>query len=93
MIAANDYHKEFGVRDRHWTSYDSLCHFCSIEYSFIGKLESITQDAAWMLNSFGLDNIVLELVGILIWAQVTTSTVFARSYFSLVKGAFLRLIF
>ena len=31
----------FGVRVRHWTRFYDICHFCAIDWDFIGKVESI----------------------------------------------------
>ena len=31
----------YGVRVRHWTRFYDICHFCAIDWDFIGKVESI----------------------------------------------------
>ena len=40
----------FGVRVRHWTRYYDICHFCAIDYDFVGKIEEINEDADYLLK-------------------------------------------
>lgn len=42
--------------DEHWRPYDDLCHVCSINYDFIGHLETIDEDAPFLLKKFGIDD-------------------------------------
>ncbi|XP_026773358.2 carbohydrate sulfotransferase 12-like [Pangasianodon hypophthalmus] len=44
--------------DEHWQQINHLCHPCLIEYDFIGKMETIEEDAAQLLRMFHVDNIV-----------------------------------
>ena len=39
----------FGVRVRHWTRFYDICHFCAIDWDFIGKVESIYEGMAAIL--------------------------------------------
>lgn len=36
--------------DKHWATYEQLCHPCHIHYDFIGKHETMSVDAAHLLN-------------------------------------------
>ena len=38
----------FGVRVRHWTRFYDICHFCAIDWDFIGKVESIYVGKDWI---------------------------------------------
>lgn len=40
----------YGVRVRHWTRYYDICHFCAINYNFVGKIEDINEDAPYVLQ-------------------------------------------
>ncbi|XP_058247226.1 carbohydrate sulfotransferase 12-like [Hemibagrus wyckioides] len=53
LPAGND--KEF---DEHWRQTLHLCHPCAIDYDFIGKMETIEEDAAHLLRILRVDNIV-----------------------------------
>ncbi len=37
-------------QDGHWRTYASNCHPCIINYDFIGKLETMTQDAQYIMD-------------------------------------------
>ncbi|CAL4092111.1 unnamed protein product, partial [Meganyctiphanes norvegica] len=39
--------------DDHFTSYEDLCHPCAISYDFIGKYESLVDDAEHILRNIG----------------------------------------
>ncbi|KAM4632335.1 carbohydrate sulfotransferase 12 [Discoglossus pictus] len=41
--------------NEHWRQVYRLCHPCQIEYDFIGKLESLDDDAAELLRQLNLD--------------------------------------
>ena len=38
--------------DVHWRPYYESCHPCHIKYDFIGKFETLHEDAAYVLNRF-----------------------------------------
>ena len=42
--------------DEHWRPYDNLCHVCSIEYDFIGHLETIDEDVPFLLKGLGIND-------------------------------------
>ena len=42
--------------NRHWKPYHELCKPCQVHYDFIGHLETIRQDAAYLLKKIGLQN-------------------------------------
>ncbi|XP_058249123.1 carbohydrate sulfotransferase 12-like [Hemibagrus wyckioides] len=44
--------------DEHWRQTLHLCHPCAIDYDFIGKMETIDEDAAHLLRILRVDNIV-----------------------------------
>ncbi|XP_060769998.1 carbohydrate sulfotransferase 12-like [Neoarius graeffei] len=44
--------------DEHWRQVIHLCHPCLIDYDFIGKMETIEEDAAQLLRILHVDNIV-----------------------------------
>lgn len=46
------------VFDEHWRQTINLCHPCLINYDFIGKMETIEEDAAQLLRILHVDNIV-----------------------------------
>lgn len=48
----------FGVRVRHWTRYYDICHFCAVKYDFVGKIESINDDADYLIQDAGIDKLV-----------------------------------
>jgi len=39
--------------DEHWASYYDLCHPCIIGYDFVGKYETLVDDAQHILRSIG----------------------------------------
>ncbi|KAM4698782.1 carbohydrate sulfotransferase 12 isoform 1-T2 [Rhinophrynus dorsalis] len=43
--------------NEHWRQVYRLCHPCQIEYDFIGKLESLDQDAALLLRQLNIDSL------------------------------------
>ena len=44
--------------DEHWRPYNDICHMCSVNYDFIGHLETIEEDAPFLLKELGIDNYV-----------------------------------
>lgn len=44
--------------DAHWQQTFRLCHPCLIDYDFIGKMETVDEDAAQLLRILHVDNIV-----------------------------------
>ncbi|XP_077979272.1 carbohydrate sulfotransferase 11-like [Glandiceps talaboti] len=49
--------KEFNA-DHHWRSYTDLCRPCDIEYDVIGKYETLTRDADYVLRKIGAEDVV-----------------------------------
>jgi Sulfotransferase family len=39
--------------DRHWRSYEDLCHPCFVGYDFIGKYETLSDDVDHVLKLIG----------------------------------------
>ena len=67
--------QKIGIKERHWTPYSKLCHFCSIEYDFIGKLESVVQDAAYLLEFWKKDGRTSDKIdGKLMYPAVSSMT-------------------
>ena len=51
------YCKEKGIKlDEHWDVVYDLCTPCSIKYNFIGKMETLLDDARQVLTELGLQN-------------------------------------
>ena len=44
-------------KDRHWDSYDKLCHPCDIHYDFIGHFEHMPEEAPYILRQTGMDRL------------------------------------
>ncbi|XP_067884480.1 carbohydrate sulfotransferase 12-like [Heterodontus francisci] len=51
-----------GMKDRpfddHWRQIHRLCHPCQINYDFIGKLESLDEDASYLLKLLNVEKLV-----------------------------------
>ncbi|XP_055061864.1 carbohydrate sulfotransferase 12 [Misgurnus anguillicaudatus] len=43
--------------NEHWRQVYRLCHPCQIEYDFVGKLETLDEDAKHLLKILGMDQI------------------------------------
>ncbi|KAE8579630.1 hypothetical protein XENTR_v10024121 [Xenopus tropicalis] len=43
--------------NEHWRQVYRLCHPCQIEYDFIGKLETLSEDAALLLRQLNLESL------------------------------------
>ena len=44
----------FSSKVRHWQKYYDLCRVCSINWDFIGKLETVEEDADFIMNVVGM---------------------------------------
>ncbi|XP_064170670.1 carbohydrate sulfotransferase 12-like [Anguilla rostrata] len=44
--------------NEHWKQVYRLCHPCQINYDFIGKLETVDEDAEHLLRTLQVDNII-----------------------------------
>jgi chondroitin 4-sulfotransferase 11 len=49
---------DFGIRVRHWTRFFDICRVCDVDWNFLGKVESIVEDAAYMLADVNLSSVV-----------------------------------
>ena len=47
----------------HWTPYDELCNPCSMQYDFIGKYETFSEDANSVLEEVGISHLVKKFPG------------------------------
>ena len=45
--------RELRVVDRHWRSFHETCHPCYVRYDFIGKFETLQEDAAYVIKRLG----------------------------------------
>lgn len=52
-LTIDDFRRK-GALNPHWTSYFELCNPCLIEYDFIGKHETMNEDAAMVLSKADL---------------------------------------
>ena len=43
-------------RNQHWRQYEKLCHPCVINYDFIGRLETLENDAPLLLKMAGIED-------------------------------------
>ncbi|CAH3178842.1 unnamed protein product, partial [Porites lobata] len=50
------YFSEDRERNQHWRQYEKLCHPCAVNYSFIGHLETLEDDAHLLLKMAGIDD-------------------------------------
>ena len=44
-------------QNRHWNTYDTLCHPCDIQYDFIGHFEDMPDEAPYILRQTGIDQV------------------------------------
>ena len=42
--------------DEHWAQFSTLCHPCHVNYDYIVKFETMTEDAAYVLTKLGPHN-------------------------------------
>lgn len=47
--------EQLGPFNEHWRQVHRLCHPCQIDYDFVGKLETLDQDAAQLLRLLKVD--------------------------------------
>jgi len=50
------YYSSDRYRDQHWLQYEKVCHPCFVNYDFIGRLETLEEDATLLLELAGLDD-------------------------------------
>jgi len=53
-----DVNSKGGRLNEHWRHYDSLCHPCNINFDFIGRYETLEDDAPFVLHEAGVDQLV-----------------------------------
>ena len=44
-------------KERHWKTYNKLCHPCDIHYDFIGHFDHMPEEAAYILWQTGMDQV------------------------------------
>ena len=44
-------------KNRHWETYDKLCHLCDIHYDFIAHFDHMPEEAAYVLRQTGMDQV------------------------------------
>ena len=44
-------------QNRHWATYDKLCHPCDIQYDFIGHFHDMPDEAPYVLRQTGMDRV------------------------------------
>lgn len=44
--------------DEHWAPFDKLCHPCAVNYDFIGRYEDLGEDAPYLTQKTGIDDLV-----------------------------------
>ncbi|MED6292512.1 hypothetical protein CHARACLAT_000947 [Characodon lateralis] len=81
-----DMHRPVGM-DIHWEQVSKLCSPCLIPYNFIGKFESLEEDANFLLHSIGApDNITFPNFKDRNPLEERTSSRITREYFSQLNG-------
>ena len=50
------YYSNDKSRNQHWRQYEKLCHPCVVNYTFIGHLETLEEDASLLLKMAGIDD-------------------------------------
>lgn len=68
---------DFGIRVRHWTRFFDICRVCDVKWDFVGKVESIVEDAAYMLKQVNLSDVVEYP-----YYRKATDTSLIKQYFS-----------
>ncbi|CBY37372.1 unnamed protein product [Oikopleura dioica] len=53
LIAKGD-NRKFGARQRHWGPYYHICKVCSINWNFIGKMETLNEDVEYVLRDMNV---------------------------------------
>lgn len=51
-------HGTFEQRNEHWLSVHELCNPCAVKYDFVGKYESLKEDANYVLDWLGVTDLV-----------------------------------
>ena len=73
------------VFNPHWESYSKLCHPCTINYDFIGKLDTIQRDAQYIVQKLSHSNECRELPKVFVRSPTTKS--FLKEYYSRISKA------
>ena len=60
MDKSNHLPKGSKYLNEHWAQYSTLCHPCHIDYDYIVKLETMREDAAYVLSKLGPHHECLE---------------------------------
>lgn len=47
---------ETPMRNEHWQAFDKLCHPCAVNYDFIGRFETLFEDAHYLIKKAGIDD-------------------------------------
>ena len=48
------YYSHYRMRDHYWRQYEKICHRCLVNYDFIGKLETLSEDGPSLLKMAGI---------------------------------------
>lgn len=48
------YYSHYRMRDHYWRQYEKICHPCLVNYDFIGKLETLSEDGSSLLKMEGI---------------------------------------
>lgn len=48
------YYSHYRMRDHYWRQYEKICHPCLVNYDFIGKLETLSEDGPSLLKVEGI---------------------------------------
>ena len=71
--------------NEHWAQYSTLCHPCHIDYDYVGKLETIKEDAAYVLSKLGPHHKCIEDKYPELFNFTESSSSLFDSYFSTLK--------
>lgn len=79
------YFSEDIPRNQHWRQYEKLCHPCLVNYTFIGHLETMAEDAPLLLKTAGIDDRVTFPP-----IHASTNTVEVLEYYSQVPTEYIK---
>ncbi|XP_070566136.1 carbohydrate sulfotransferase 11-like [Ptychodera flava] len=81
-------HRQGFGANHHWQTYEEICRPCEIEYDIIGKYETLTRDANFVLRKLGASDYVKFPEGDLNSTNSSRSSVMTKYYSSVKKSGY-----